>query len=901
MSQHQNQNKNTRHAASASASRTLPFVRIACASSALALILAPAALQAQTKVIPLPLSGPAYELAQDAYRASARGDYQRAMAQLKEAMRLRPDAIALQTQLRQIQQQQQQQQGLRSLRSTTRDAGYNDADAAFRAYRRHDYQSAVQRAREAVRKSPDNDDYWLLLGNALIETRQYDDAERVLAQGIAITGSDDKDEAASPLQKRQAEVRRELAALQAARVFRAQSEQNPAAELDAARKAVDYAPGNMSYRLMLIIALLHNEQLDEALSASAAAQTLDPLQAGPLLLRAYTQQRLGHEEEVLAEFAAAAELARPEEQTGARLLMADSALAMRQPQRALEVLNGIDSTQLRDADQVAQLQQTRLAAQQALGRMRRTSLAAASSEKQNIQESGPRLEVRQFPVPALDCRAEGKAGSGDLQQPVAATVCHVIPGQIPRDRGYDKAVIAYQAMEQKNYQAAASNAQDAIALSPENPDYRMLLLNALLAARRLPEAEQAATAALRQGDSGAGPLLAQRGAIRDQLGKPDEARADFSDALTQGGLPLSTEIDLLARLGRQREARDKFNAGREAHAFDDLSDLELAYLASRAGEDALAQGAFRRADQAGKLPDAALEDAAFSATRNSDDRSALGYFKRSIDAANAGAIDKTPQQQFDTRRTVSTVDREWGFIASLTRSGGGPAAGSSTQAGAPGVSGGGSSLQAGAEAYWRPFGYQNGRTFEVFGRVFQTLQDKSGGGTGTQTAQATVGARWKPFTSQNVVVSFGRLIPIGSQASSDWLGQIAYSDGIGTDLRVDRPSWWTTQWYAEAGRYFQHPQTYGLASLQAGRSFRLDDISPRLVVFPHVTLNTDYNSLNSTRMATGFGPGVNLRYWFREDTYHAPRSYLELSLQYRFTISGDERARGLFMTTTLSY
>ena len=84
-------------------------------------------------------------------------------------------------------------------------------------------------------------------------------------------------------------------------------------------------------------------------------------------------------------------------------------------------------------------------------------------------------------------------------------------------------------------------------------------------------------------------------------------------------------------------------------------------------------------------------------------------------------------------------------------------------------------------------------------------------------------------------------------------GDDADANRIGTDLRVDRPSWWTTQWYAEAGRFLQHPQTYGLASLQAGRSLRLDGVDQRLVVFPHLTLNTDYNSLNQQRSATGIG------------------------------------------------
>ncbi|MNN34399.1 hypothetical protein D3C81_1482050 [compost metagenome] len=49
------------------------------------------------------------------------------------------------------------------------------------------------------------------------------------------------------------------------------------------------------------------------------------------------------------------------------------------------------------------------------------------------------------------------------------------------------------------------------------------------------------------------------------------------------------------------------------------------------------------------------------------------------------------------------------------------------------------------------------------------------------------------------------------------------------------------------------------------------------------------------------GPGVNMRYWFREDHYKAPQSYVDFSLQYRFKLSGDDRAEGVVLRTTFSY
>jgi hypothetical protein len=48
------------------------------------------------------------------------------------------------------------------------------------------------------------------------------------------------------------------------------------------------------------------------------------------------------------------------------------------------------------------------------------------------------------------------------------------------------------------------------------------------------------------------------------------------------------------------------------------------------------------------------------------------------------------------------------------------------------------------------------------------------------------------------------------------------------------------------------------------------------------------------------GPGIALRYYFREDHYHTPRSYLDWTAQYRFAIGGgaSDRAEGLFMNLT---
>ncbi|MFH7473935.1 bacteriophage N4 adsorption protein A, partial [Pseudomonas syringae pv. tagetis] len=74
---------------------------------------------------------------------------------------------------------------------------------------------------------------------------------------------------------------------------------------------------------------------------------------------------------------------------------------------------------------------------------------------------------------------------------------------------------------------------------------------------------------------------------------------------------------------------------------------------------------------------------------------------------------------------------------------------------------------------------------------------------------------------------------------------------------------------------------------------RLDSITPRLLLFTHVVAAVDYDSKmrsqvdsqgrssTSSRNAGGIGVGAGVRYWVREESYKAPQSYVDFSVQYR--------------------
>ena len=826
-------------------------------------------------VIQLPLTGPAYLHANEAYKAYDQGNFRLAIEKAREAIRLRPDVPRLQEVLGKAQAalrapgkvtpiaapRAQSRSSQKAVQTPPEDRAFMSADAAYKAYDQGDYELAVTQAKDAVRRNPADSSYWQLLVNALMAAGQFEEAAQALSDGTTQSGS------SKELVALRITLQQERALRSAAAVHGALGRGDVASAIDLARKSVAGAPDTASSRLILAEALLRGELWDEAVQVASALHVLNKDDPAPLVLLAYARQRLGQTAAAVIDFDRAMDQSRMTVggQPNVHLIASDAALAAGDPQRALNILAGFGSF---EDDAIVQ---RRVAANSVLGYSKSTSKSVATADK--------------FPPPAIDCALQAQR-----------QVCSVVPGQILRDPGFESAAQAYKALEAKDYDTTVVQAREAIRLVPGNRSYHWLLINTLLATNRLAEAEQAASAALANRDEDA-ELLAQRGQIRQRLGQPLLAEADFSAALRLGGLPLKLEVALLSDTGRKQEAWQKFISGLHAGAFDKLDDLDVAYLATRVGEDQTALAAFALADRAGKLPATAYSDAAFSAIRDGRDGEAVSYFKRTIDAVETLQLRMEPQLLFETRRAVETVSRTSGVIASLSQRGAGTAASAGTPPGSP-ASGG---LQAGVEAYWRPFGYQNGQTVEVFGRAFETLQDRTGGLTGSATVQGTIGARWKPLASQNLVFSLGRLIKIGSNSSSDWLAQTAYSVGMGTDLRVDVPSWWTAQGYGEVGRYIRHQQTYGVASAQFGRSFLLDQANSKMVLFPHLTLNGDYNSLNAKKTAVGMGPGLNFRYWFNDDFYTAPRSFVELSLQYRFRLQGDDRAQGVFMNTSMSY
>ncbi|WP_426143346.1 NfrA family protein [Pseudomonas sp. DWP3-1-2] len=839
---------------------------------------------AHAEILPLPLTGPAYQAANEAYSAYDRKDYDLAIAKAREALRQRADVTRLNRLIVQAQRDKALRDNPKRYPKSTAQArqapGFNAAAQAFKAYDRDDFGVAAQSARKAIAQAPRRMDYRLLLIEALQRQQHLQEADQATTEALRVFPDDD-----SLLMRREA-IRRQLAAPLAIAGYRALEAGNLPLAVDQARKAVAWSPEIGAHQQLLISALLAQKDYRAAEQAATGALAQDDGETAPWILRSYALDRQGKTQAAQADLnqALAIDGLLDSEVREIRFFAADLALANNEPQQALDQLQKLPAD---DSGEVA----------------RRRAIAQVALRQKN---NGLKTATR-FPAPALNC-----------QESAFGLVCDIWPGN-QRDGGTDIAVQAYAALARKDAASATTLASEAIRRAPQNPAYRSLLVSALTDQKRLPEAVAAASDGL-QATGDDARLLAQRGRLRQQTGDDAGARRDFTQALALGSLPTYEEASLYAALGQRRTARERLQQARTAGELDGMSDLQVAYLSVQAGDDDAAHESFRKADIATGLTPTATQDAAYTAMRVNDDEHAVGYFKRVIDAEKSGELDMPAQQLFDTRRAVADVSRTWGLISTTSYRGNSSTSGLSSAPSTGGNSGGSNnsstdSLQNSTELSWRPLGYRNARFVELYGRVTDTLWSKNGDSdTGLDALQGALGVRVKPFTSLNVMAAVERTFPLGSSnVDGDWLLRLGYGSSIGTDLRVDTPSWWTSQLFAEAGHYVNDSRNYFNSEWQGGRSYAIGGTGSRWVTFPHVVAAFDYDSKMdsetqsdgsvdySSGRAAGVGLGNNVRYWFREDAYNAPQSYVDFSLQYRVKVFGDDRAKGVFARLTYSY
>lgn len=828
-----------------------------------------------------PLTGAAYQWADAAYKAYKARDFAKAVAFAEKAARQRPDLARLRK--------------LVTVARAARDAAARTPPVGVPATAAADTPSlekvygllaagekpaALALAQDLVRRYPDDQKAWQALVNALALTDRLEEANKAASDAVIKFGL------GYDLLTLQESVRRQASERELQAGTGALERKEFDVAVAAMNKAIAYAPDVMDNRLLLVTTLLSAGRYEEAQRVANDAVNIDPEDVLPRMLRGIAGQQRGHGIAAREDFHAvlATDMLASFEQKYYRLILADSALAAREPQTALELLKPLADEKGSTIVEVR----------------RRAAVAQLSAETQHAAVA---FEVLRPPV--FDCR----------DSPYGRE-CSLSPAVAPPDPAYLLTQDVYAALQAKDGERALRQARQALRLDVDNANAQQVLLHTLIFNAQFDEADLVAGELLRRGPPSA-QLLALRGDIRLQLGQELLAREDYAAALDMDQLPLTQTVQLLAKLDRKVQARQRLEQAFQAGERPALADLDLAYLAIGISADDIAGTAFERADQSGKMRYGGLQDAAYTAMRVGKDQTALDYFVRAADMGYAKlAADATsangesvapPDVQASAdlesllgiRRNIAELSRQWGATASFSYRGVSAPMAWNTEAGAIYND----SAQVGAELYWRPLGYRNGKLFEVYARAMETPYSRIGGLTGADSLQGSVGMRWKPWESQNLLLALNRVFPMGSRLESDWLVQALYSGGVGTqEPRADVDAWWTAQYYAEAGRYTGQGQTFASTNARLGRSYRLDSLNPNVVVFPHVVVAADYASAYAQPNAVGAGVGVNLRYGYRQDRYHAHRSYTDVTLQYRASLSGDEqRAKGFFLTVFWSY
>ncbi|MPW17612.1 bacteriophage N4 adsorption protein A [Paraburkholderia sp. CNPSo 3157] len=408
---------------------------------------------------------------------------------------------------------------------------------------------------------------------------------------------------------------------------------------------------------------------------------------------------------------------------------------------------------------------------------------------------------------------------------------------------------------------------------------RLAWVDSALTAQRPDEAEKALAPLADQTDAAVQLRLAQTRLIEgDRQSAVSAAQMALDHATTDADRTYAQAIIDQAHNAELQETQ----AAATAH-------LQAAYDLLRERKDSQALEEFQAGFDQGAGTAGNYADAAYAAKRTFDNERSVKLFEQSLDADDKEhAFDA--QRRFGYKREVEELQREWGFQLSLPY-----------QTAAFGPEGTVDVLQPGFEAYWQPpkIGYRDGRILQFFVRGYGTAYDGAGNVTSAPTIQGSVGVRYKPLPSQNLVVTGERLFKIGSLSTNDFLFRLGYSSEDGTDLRVTEPSWRSWQAYVE-GAYFVNAGRYIIyTELRYGHTWRATPISEKLTVYPHVALAGDHDNKATDQTALGIGPGVQFRFWFRESKYRAPASWADVTVQYRFPLTSAARARGLVVRATL--
>jgi len=822
--------------------------------------------------------------------------------------------------------------------------GYDAALEAFNAYREGNDALAETRIREALKENPANPAWRRLLVDVLERAKKYKELDAAVRDAVAQGDGDP-----TLLALRAANEKR-LAEPLAVQAIKEIGRGKAQAAVGPARQAVERAPDALIYRIVLINALLAAGQFQDAEAAATAAVADNDKEPIPHVLRGWLLQKLGQREDAVKEFdrALGSNVLTDLEDLNYRLIAANAALAAGQAEDALKLLEPLDGERNKEVGAVRKLAEAlvrapggkrpALMAPVVLCQPTGYGVICSVFSGQTMQVAGAAglnpaapgyaaasaayaaFAQRDYATAIREARRAIDAEPGNTNYQVlllnALTTAgryaeaEAVANRLLAGNPRDATLLVQRAnlrMRARDFTGAIHDFRAALASGRLPGDQvRIVRLSLADAALNAKQPELALSALEPYANEGSYEVQARLGYAYLALDDKEAALGAFTRAAAgarngQERLSMLTaRVGVLSQLGRKEEARQLFLSAYNSGALRGLKLVDLAVLASTAGEDEMAYEYFSEANSRSQLRGTNLVNAAYNARRTYHNAEAVDYFKAAIDENREGKLALDPQYLFGLRREVAELTRTWGAYASVSYGAVGVAPGSFLAPPSPGAN---HTIGAGGEIYWRPpgIGYRDGAIFELFVRGFGTLYSDAGGPTGFDTIQGSVGARWKPLKTENLVFEISYLFPVGQYSRDDMLLRAAYSKAEGTDLRVDVDNWRAWQIYADYNYFVMEPQTVATFEARYGHAFRLDAISDRLVLWPYLAIGGGYDTGYATPFALGAGPGLTARYWFNEDEYAAPRSYVDLTLQYRFKLAGDERAEGIFAGAFMSY
>lgn len=460
---------------------------------------------------------------------------------------------------------------------------------------------------------------------------------------------------------------------------------------------------------------------------------------------------------------------------------------------------------------------------------------------------------------------------------------------------YTLADSAYQALARHDDETAESLVIKASALQPDSYQLAMLLLDIRMRRGKWDDAQKFADDLLTLVPHDAS-LLADCGFIAQFQQRNDAARGYFEGALKYLGLDSAQRLNVQKALDSLRSHEVQSQPAQVSVVDKRYALLTDAYRWQNEHKDEQALNAFQAAFAIQPGTPEQLASAAYAAKNLQNNKLAIKLFQQALDADRGLPVGRQPfdvQQVFTYRREIQQMNRNWGATVALTYQHNAISSASKLN-----------TLGGGAEIYWQPenfIGNSNGHQFHVFAGVYETLYDAQGGQTGSATAQATVGVRYKPFSSLGMMLVAQRLYPLANQAINDTYLHVGYFDAVGGEINLRQSNWKNWQYYADAGYFVNAKRTYGLFEANYGQAMHVVDVGDRTIFTPHIVLAGEYDSAAMKPLAVSIGPGVKMRYWLREDTYNAPASALEVSLQYRLELTNANRIKGWLMRAMYLY